>query len=216
METAPLPAVPPSISPLPPPPPHVASPPSLPALGQPLTFFSLPASPRPVSAPAALPSPLPAPLSPAGLLSPLAQPVTATVTPTGPAPASLPSAVGVPRALSPNPAPTLLIERRTERIQERTTVAIVRDPALNLVPSISHPAKPESSARSLAPHPTPALIVPAAPSPEAPAPTIRVTIGRVDIRAIRPPSAPATAPRLQPERSPVVSLENYLAKRNSA
>jgi hypothetical protein len=48
----------------------------------------------------------------------------------------------------------------------------------------------------------------------AAAPTIRVTIGRVDIRAIHPtPPAPVRAPASAPR--PLVSLETYLAERDA-
>jgi len=51
-------------------------------------------------------------------------------------------------------------------------------------------------------------------APEAPASTIRVEIGRIDVRANTPPPAPA-APREAPDRSsPSLSLEDYLKERS--
>jgi hypothetical protein len=50
--------------------------------------------------------------------------------------------------------------------------------------------------------------------PEAPASTIMVEIGRIDVRAVTPPPAPA-APREAPDRSsPSLSLEDYLKERS--
>lgn len=48
------------------------------------------------------------------------------------------------------------------------------------------------------------------PAPEPPAPTIQVTIGRIEVRASAPPPA---APR-KPASGPTLSLEDYLRQRN--
>jgi len=50
-----------------------------------------------------------------------------------------------------------------------------------------------------------------APPAEPAAPVIRVTIGRVDVRAV---SAPAPPPRRQAPTGPKLSLEEYLRSRN--
>ena len=52
--------------------------------------------------------------------------------------------------------------------------------------------------------------VPATPPP---APTIRVTIGRIEVRAIPPPATPAPRAR-PPQPNPAPSLEDYLKQRN--
>lgn len=55
---------------------------------------------------------------------------------------------------------------------------------------------------------------PRAAVPEAPAPTIRVAIGRIEVRAITPPPAPP-ARRAAPLRPiPALSLDDYLRQRN--
>jgi hypothetical protein len=53
-------------------------------------------------------------------------------------------------------------------------------------------------------------LIPARPSSNAP-PTIHVTIGRVEVRAVLPPS---TKPKVEPSAAPKVSLEDYLKQRN--
>ena len=51
-------------------------------------------------------------------------------------------------------------------------------------------------------------------APEPPAPTIRVAIGRIEVRAITPPPTPP-AQRTTPARpSPALSLDEYLKQRN--
>jgi len=59
-------------------------------------------------------------------------------------------------------------------------------------------------------------VTPATPTVSPPvsqsAPTIRVTIGRIDVRAVMPPAPPA--PRSRPSRpGPTLSLEDYLQQR---
>jgi hypothetical protein len=68
------------------------------------------------------------------------------------------------------------------------------------------------------PHVTP-YVEPKAPAPAEPTaapkptPTIKVTIGRIEVRAIMPPAPPA--PRTKPARTgPTLSLEDYLKQRN--
>jgi hypothetical protein len=63
-----------------------------------------------------------------------------------------------------------------------------------------------------APAPTVVPAIPLAPVParEEPTPTIQVTIGRIDVRAV-PPQAPAAKPRR--DKSPQLSLSEYLLQR---
>lgn len=58
---------------------------------------------------------------------------------------------------------------------------------------------------------SPSLRPPPEQKPEAPAP-VTVRIGRIEVRANVAPSAPAPAQR-KPERTPALSLEEYLARR---
>jgi hypothetical protein len=53
--------------------------------------------------------------------------------------------------------------------------------------------------------------LPASQQPSPPAPTIRVTIGRVEVRATPPPSSPANVQRAAPQ--PSLSLDAYLKRR---
>src|SRR5262245_46335471 len=52
-------------------------------------------------------------------------------------------------------------------------------------------------------------IEPVAPSPVTPAPSINVTIGRVEVRAVPPPALQ----QAKPKPAPVLSLEDYLRQR---
>ena len=58
----------------------------------------------------------------------------------------------------------------------------------------------------------PSLEVP--PAPTAAAPTIRVTIGRIEVRAAAPPAPPEPEPTHRPE--PALSLDDYLKGRREA
>lgn len=118
-------------------------------------------------------------------------------------------------SLPPASASTLLIERVTDRIRESspapgsgTSSSSVAKTSAVTAPTIA-PATRTPIAAPLSPAAAPAAL-PAAPPA---APTIRVTIGRVDIRAIHAPAAPARTPA--PERRPLVSLETYLRQRDA-
>jgi len=65
---------------------------------------------------------------------------------------------------------------------------------------------------SLAVREPPSLEVP--PAPTAVAPTIRVTIGRIEVRAAAPPTPPEPEPTHRPE--PALSLDAYLKLRREA
>jgi hypothetical protein len=45
-------------------------------------------------------------------------------------------------------------------------------------------------------------------------PTIRVSIGRIEVRAVQPPPEPATAPTATARYEPPMTLEAYLRRRN--
>jgi hypothetical protein len=173
---------------------------------------SMPAPPPPAQPPAFAPS------------RPLAvQPVLpdATPAPAAPpppvAPLATPSTSGAREIFSMPPASsgTLLIEHVTERIRESYPV-----PGSSLPTAV--PASP-IAASALAPAPPAPRTTPASPSTApvarpivapAAAPIIRVTIGRVDIRAIHP-APPAPVRVSAPDRRPLVSLETYLKQRNA-
>ncbi len=157
------------------------------------------------------------------LVSLPAIPTSSAVTP--PPPAILPalaSAVSAPvsmeprttLSLPPTPTNTLLVEPITERVRE-----ISPPPAAAITSPASRANAPHSptafapTTRSFSPTPPSlARLTPIAATP-APGPTIQVTIGRVDIRAIHAPAAPAArAPG--PTRQPLVSLEHYLNQRD--
>ena len=66
--------------------------------------------------------------------------------------------------------------------------------------------------RAVSPRPPPSRTLPAAPPAQNPpdAPSINVTIGRVEVRATLPARAPSPAPRAT---SPIMNLEDYLRER---
>ena len=51
-------------------------------------------------------------------------------------------------------------------------------------------------------------------APEPPAPTIRVAIGRIEVRAIMPPPATPTRQTAPTTPRPELSLDDYLKQRN--
>jgi hypothetical protein len=121
----------------------------------------------------------------------------------------------------PPPSPsTLLIEHVTERVREfhpasgngnsvSAAAPVSSGPAPALAPAL--PPSREPNVPPLSSSTTPAT----SPfGPPAAAPIIRVTIGRIDIRAVAaapPPAVRATPP---PQR-PLVSLETYLKQRDA-
>ncbi len=80
------------------------------------------------------------------------------------------------------------------------TVAQPAQPPLMPPPAYLTPAPPQTPAGS-----------PAVPSPPQP-PVIRVTIGRIEVRAVTPPPIAPPAPRPAP-RPPSLSLDDYLKER---
>lgn len=55
---------------------------------------------------------------------------------------------------------------------------------------------------------------PGVAAPEPPAPTIRVAIGRIEVRAITPPPTPPTQRTTPTRPDPALSLDDYLKQRN--
>jgi len=154
--------------------------------------------------------------SPALLQVPALPALTSDPVPTVAVPA--PGAGLAPLSLPAASPRTLVVERITERRHEVATTPTslgATAPSTAPVPFVSSSTVP--AARNIFPSPLPPaqpFSVNPRPAPP-PAPEIRVTIGRVDIRAIHAPAA--AAPRAPaPDRPPVVSLEKYLNQRNSA
>jgi hypothetical protein len=168
-------------------------------------------------------SPPPVFASPISLAAPPIPPAAspAPVAPTPPvAPSVVPSTSTTHEIFSLPPASssTLLIEHVTERIRESYPVPGngISLSAANPASPVGAPAFTPASPAPRAPEATPASSSATAAVPivaPAAAPIIRVTIGRVDIRAIHPPPvAPVRASA--PVRPPLVSLETYLNQRD--
>lgn len=95
----------------------------------------------------------------------------------------------------------------------------VRQPRLRLPASDFRPREPETTAirppGGVSPRPVPGPRgrprAPAVPEP----PRIRVSIGRVEVRAVHPAQAPATSPERRPQAGPLTSLEEYLKQREA-
>lgn len=176
-------------------------------------------------------------------VKPVAVMPTPVVTPAGPQPASrdpLPSiqdAAPADQALHTQPCSvpgnaagksltppevspaTLLIERVIEPMVEpptgrHTATAMTKDPAQLRVGNLQMAGDDSAPfRRSLA------LQIPSAPAPHAATasdapPSVHVSIGRVDIRAMHTPP-PSTVPVAAADRPPLVSLETYLSRRDA-
>lgn len=173
-----------------------------------------PAGPRAELAPIApiapvSPAPEPAPMALAWptltMPAPTSQVTPATInlaTPSPPAAPLLPA------------ASTLLIEHATERVIERHVTET------RLVAQDAARAEAPTSAPRMEPTTLRPVVAPARPEPPAvalaprEAPAIRVTIDRIDVRAVHAsPAAPAAPPSAAPPRAPALSLDDYLARR---
>jgi hypothetical protein len=99
---------------------------------------------------------------------------------------------------------------------------VLNEPILVPVTTVSAPAATEAGAGFELPHyPASAPLVPGvdgrpeANSPEPKrsdeSPTVKVSIGRIDVRAVHPPPVPVKSER--PKQQPMLSLENYLQQR---
>lgn len=117
-----------------------------------------------------------------------------------------------PRAAAPSPLPALRESDRRESVIEREvrTVEVHPDGTMTGQPSPRQPG-----VALAAPSPLPQRREPAAPrrapAPAEPGPTVQVTIGRVEVRAV-PPAAPSPAPGRR--TGPAISLEDYLHRRD--
>lgn len=101
---------------------------------------------------------------------------------------------------------------RMEVVRERDTHHVIETKAAPAAPRIAERERPPRRDTPITRPPSPATpMFHREPMPEA-APTIHVTIGRVDVRAVMP-GAPAQRTETAP-RAPALSLEDYLAQRN--
>ena len=176
----------------------LAAPPTTPSSATPAPS---PSSPVPVIArhhPLATPSSLPSPPAPAPV----------------PAPRAAASTGALEQLVELQPSThTLLVEHVTERVRE---IHLPSTASLSVAPPNPAPehlivpaALPAPVSHKVPPTPAPLPILPPAAIAQT---TIRVNIGRIDIRAVHTtPSAPA--PRQAPVRRPLVSLEDYLKQR---
>ncbi len=204
-----------------------------PMSSQPVVSAIRPLAAAPAEEPntAASPSPMEARLSatPPPEIPSVAVPVATSPVPpaavsTAPAPVAPIASVTTPAtttasetfSLPPASTSTLLIEHFTERIREISPAPGigVSSSDTTTIPSLSAPAftpaTPKPAAERISPSSPPAALPPVAPA----TPAVRVTIGRVDIRAIHvPPATPVRAPA--PDRRPLVSLEAYLSQRDA-
>lgn len=116
----------------------------------------------------------------------------------------------IPASLAPTPPPPVSTGQRESR-------AALSDDGLLVHPTIATGVKPRADSEPADPREpdasfdgiaTPSLESVAKPEP---APTIKITIGRVDVRAVMQPQP---APRPTPERRPALSLDEYLKQRS--
>lgn len=162
-----------------------------------------PVLPVPVASLARVPPPQPIDVRPEPG-EPVIRPLRAT-------PAPPPVAAPAP------PAPSTEIHIET-RVVER--IAAAREPAAVVASKAQAPGPPLTAPppTGIRPQITPAAParqapVPAEPTPPpAPPAVVRVTIGRVEVRAITPPTAPAP-PSRSARNVPVLTLDQYLQQR---
>ena len=108
-----------------------------------------------------------------------------------------------PRPAEPGAAPSAARERRAP--------AAPFEPAAPRLGVPTQPARPAELQRPVA---APVLAArpprPQVAAGDAPAPTVRVTIGRVDVRAVTPEQPPEQ--KRKPKRAPRMSLDEYLSR----
>jgi len=160
--------------------------------------FSTPSSVRQFS-PAIVPSPPP----PSATMEP------ASVPSSKPAPDQLRRAAPQPTLLPSLPDQPLLPQRKARHRDQRPAAADrVTQANVTILPSDRTPSRPERSSRQ-----GDGASLPAA-SETAPR-AIQITIGRIEVQASLPPAAvPSPTPRR--EAAPVLSLGEYLTRRNAS
>ncbi|MEM1251925.1 MAG: hypothetical protein AAGI69_05790 [Cyanobacteria bacterium P01_H01_bin.21] len=122
---------------------------------------------------------------------------------------SLPQSRAVRQPVPPHATPSLVSPQAS---------ALSRQPTVRPALVVSQTVTDDSSAKPLgvpefSSSPRPLARSSSPPSSETSGPTIQVTIGRIDVRAITPKSSPPQAPK---PRSAKPSLQDYLKTRNSA
>ncbi len=171
---------------------------------------------------------------------PATGPSTEHVTPQGvevaqPASASKPSQQSLPKGATASERSTIAaasaLEAESQGSTERTAHSVVPEPhqtargkqapgifedggwsLFSVEPSQPIPNQPMSRANTIQPHIEPQLASDGL-NTTASAPTIRVTIGRIEVRAIQPPAS-SSAPRPARTRRPTLSLSEYLKQRD--
>ena len=159
--------------------------------------FSKPSSVRQIS-----PAIAPAPPPPSPITDPASRPSSK------PAPDPLRRAAPQPTLLPSLPDQPLLPQRKTRRRDQRPAVADrVTQANVTILPSDRTPSRLERSSRQ-----GDGASLPAA-SETAPR-AIQITIGRIEVQASLPPAAVHPTPRR--EAAPVLSLGEYLTRRNAS
>jgi len=134
------------------------------------------------------------------------------------------AAAGEPSASGSRPVAAAVASDRsrpTDKAWRRSSTP--PDAEAFLVAPAPRPDSPVHGPRHDTPRPTPPALVaprpqpafPASPGPRAAAPTVRVTIGRIEVRAVAPPAPPILPPAPQ-STQPTLSLDDYLRVRRGA
>lgn len=225
----------PSIHPLPrPQTPRIPSP-TVPAAPQPALPTLTPPAPQPASPSPLPPTPTLRPASsepapppqkqppvndaPAAIQpSPPRQPVLAPPAPVNVTPTSLHHRAEPPPAKETHP-PVIIREQitRLKQVVESPAPSIpplvetVREQPIQPSPPVKAAIRPEQIKPFIPANGRPSNHQPPVTPPPEPAPTIQITIGRIEVRATPPP--PAKVEQKQP-RTPVLSLDDYLRQRN--
>lgn len=132
-------------------------------------------------------------------------PVAGSEATAGPTPGSGPEASGA-AAVRPETLETLPPGRHRMPEIQPSVVLVPQPPAPAVVPR-------EIVARREPAGPVPEGDGAAIPEPSVLPPSVQVTIGRVDVRAVMPPAPPAP-PTPPARRTPALSLDDYLKRRN--
>ena len=182
--------------------------------------------PAPVSAPQSAPEPTVTSLGILPSARPAAAPVfesVGVVAAQGKPAASPPekdSAVG--REVAPAPSPNFvapmhsIVEERTISAPPTRIVAAAHIESLNTPsPSEAGPLLAQPVVRLIEPSAR-ASAAPAAKPGPAETPVIRVTIGRVEVRAVVPPAPQQAPPPAARKSTPVISLDDYLKQQSSS
>ena len=113
------------------------------------------------------------------------------------------------------PPPRTIVDERIVRAVERIESQRVVRPATEVQPRVTTPIEPPPPARPHAPVPVATRAAERAPVAlqlVESEPAVRITIGRVDVRAIVAPETPSHPAPAQP-RTTSISLEDYLKQR---